>query len=192
MNLFELFRDATLTYMAANGTPNRVTPQLDARLRNVVLPEIQQSYFNATSPDYSGLERRLAYCLHLAPRHAVIWRHYVRKSESFLLEKSKLNSIGTGPGSEVIGILAACEHHPGSIVEVVCLEREATWREMFECVVNEFNRRSSFELVATFTDDPDNLIPGAPVVGSCVLSELGRERRITSFYEVVGKTVGQV
>lgn len=179
--------------MRCHVDPAAKIKQLESHLTQKVIPAFQADCFSHESLAYSELDRRLAYGLHFAPKHALIWRRYLNEMPNSSLRKcTRFNSIGTGPGSEIIGILEASDVPNASEIEIVCLEREQEWREIFESVMSTYLLRSNLKVSWTYTDDPQHLLVGAPVVGSCVLSELGRERRITSFRKAIFKRVGGV
>lgn len=179
--------------MERHVDPPAVTRKLDAYLRDTVIPAFQRDCFSSESLSYEGLNRRLAYGFHFAPKHAVVWRRYLLSPmKSPLRTYKRFNSIGTGPGSEIIGILEASLVPKDEKVEIVCLEREQEWREIFEAIMETYLDRSGRNVDWTYTNDPEHLMKGAPVVGSCVLSELGREKRISSFLEEMREQVGPV
>ncbi len=191
LNFFKLFQDATVKFLNSHhGVP--ICGNLE-NLLNVEFNILQKLYYDEAQIDYTSVGRMASYSMHFAPRHAVIWRQWLRSvDKSSLFNAERLNSIGTGPGSELIGIAAASKLPPGSSIEVMCLERNEGWRELLDIVITDFNSQSPVKIKHTFTDKVERLFVGAPVIGSCVLSEFGRDKKIVSFLEQIANVVGNV
>lgn len=187
MNLFEFYRDVALRYqeecLGCPMTPRR-SRELDEKLA-----EVQASYFGCPPPTYVNPTALVAYTLHFAPKHAVIWRQL---AASFTWDEEpapgfewKVNSIGTGPGSEVFGMLCGLPGPQDMTASVVGLEIADVWRDVFDIAIDEFNQRSTRTVTGFLTNDASNLHAEGDVVGSLVLSEEAKRGGIVKLIENV-------
>ena len=132
MNLYAFFRNVVLRYLSQEALTHAQVTAFNASLK-----VIKQGYRNHFPIDYSDETTRLAYMISFAPRHAIIWREYVAKSApTFTQFPLSMNSIGTGCGSEIIGVLEGLRilGHSGDS-NWKCLDREPTWTPLLKAEI---------------------------------------------------------
>lgn len=175
LNLFEFFRDVALRFQQEHLGIQRMSQARHDHLHEV-LYELEKAYFNHAAIEYDDPDRMIAYTMHFAAKHAVVWRTLARK---FSVEEDEsvdwtLNSIGTGPGSEIFGMLCGLPGVEDLNVFFVGLERELAWRELFEIAREEFILRTGVDLTGFVTNDSANLRRNGQTIGSFVLSDAAR------------------
>ncbi len=182
MNLFEFYRDVALRYQEEH-----LGIRMSSERHRVLLDklyEVQTSYFGFDPPEYTDPDILVAYTLHFAPKHAVIWR-CIGQRLNFEDDGADwaLNSIGTGPGSEVFGLVCALPPSSNIGVSVVGLERQDAWRDVFEIARDEYRLRTGTPLNALLTNTPTELAPDGQVIGSLVLSEAMKRGDVVKLIE---------
>ncbi|OJU62517.1 MAG: hypothetical protein BGO01_08555 [Armatimonadetes bacterium 55-13] len=174
LNLFQFFQDVALRFQAECLGINGI----DGARHNVLnqeLTHLKEAYFAEDGIEYDSPDRMVAYTLHFAPKHAVIWRCMAQRfTSSGEGEDWKLNAIGPGPGSELFGILCGLPDAENLNIDFVGLEREGAWRDLFEIAREEFILRTGLKIDGFLTNDPKNLEPEGQVIGSLVLSDAAR------------------
>jgi hypothetical protein len=190
VNFYQFFRDVALEYQmdqkGISGINKARAIQLESSLHN-----LQSAYFGCDPVSYSDLDRRLAYTLNYAPKHAVIWRELVqnKKLVNSWAREWNLNSIGPGPGSDVFGILAGSNLQFGDTVTISGLEEEETWRDLFEIASKKYRKETGIQLEVFQTNKCSFLNPRGQVFGSFVLSDAARSRKLGKLLEeLVGVT----
>lgn len=181
MNIYEFFRKVAVQYLANHG----ISPE-DESVR-VSWESLRSAYWSAEKPDYGDAITCAAYALCYAPKHAIMWRELTLRFPAKFRDNKLYNSLGTGPGSELIGLLEGANSGRRR-VEIRCLEPEETWREIFELVCAEYSRERDCFLDVQYSRNPDVLTRG-PVIGSLVLSEVGRHGSIKEYLDQIGRYV---
>lgn len=151
---------------------------------------LRAAYGRGEPVDYSDWKRRVAYLMHYAPKHAVIWRQYAQGRKIAENGNIRLNSVGTGPGSEIIGWLEGTTWRAPGTLHLVCLEAEEGWREILEIVLDEYQTRAGRAINNLMTNTPANLMAQQRVIGSFVLSDLGRQDSLDSFVHGLAQHIG--
>lgn len=170
LNLFEFYRDVTLRFQKQHLGISMDRDRHDAL--HTHLHAVQKSYWDGLPPKYDCSDTIISYGLHFAPKHAVIWRTIGRRMRAAKDQVSwELNSIGTGPGSEIFGLLCGIPNVEKIKISFVGLDREVAWDPLFEIALEEFRSRTGVDIDGFLTNDPKNLLPGGQVIGSLVLSE---------------------
>jgi hypothetical protein len=100
----------------------------------------------------------------------------------------RINSLGTGPGSEIFGMLCGTPGVPKPNVEFVGLEREEAWRDLFEIARDEFAARTDVLLDGFLTDEPTHMHDRGFTFGSFVLSDAARRAESASLVQSVRDT----
>jgi len=188
MNLFNLFINGALDHLKEETDSRTVSTDLLARLQEEH-QALSSGYADAEPINYQTLERRLAYAMFYAPKHAYVWREYGRQEWNDR-QVLRLNSFGTGPGSEIIGL---AEHlRPGGLrrVEAVCLEREDSWRNLAHRVFQRYQEETGVEMNVLWVTDSSYFRRNQHLVGSFVLSELARESLLSQFRAEMVKRIG--
>lgn len=138
INLFDLF------YEVAEKFAQRLS--LNTSSEHVELGLLKQAYYGSIAIDYSSPIRKYVYLKTYAPRHALIWRIYMRLKKPWTMDGRtgwRFNSIGTGPAAEVIGVLESGDWADKSPkVEVACLENEESWYGIGEIVSELYTAKS--------------------------------------------------
>ena len=187
MNFFELFSTATERHIARNLKPNAIDSALEAHL-SVVRDNLMSSFYRQEKIDYTRNDHQIAYSFHYAPKHATMWFLY-----SQTLPKPycglRFNSIGTGPGSEVFGIVEAHRPAHGTVVEVCCHEENPLWTPIFNEVAVLYEQQTGVRVARTDAATIGDLWSGVPTIGSLILSEVGRSQYILDFLHELGKSV---
>ena len=73
LKLFTFFRDVALRYQETELGITQMSPSRTQAL-SIARSELQSAYGRQDAVDYSDPDRLIAYVLHFAPKHAVIWR----------------------------------------------------------------------------------------------------------------------
>ena len=169
LNLIELYYEAADRLVAQFG--------FDITYARNEYAVLKRAYGGSTPVSYADPVRRYVYMKAMAPRHAIVWREFVRtqvvcKTPGTSLQ---LNSIGAGPAPEVLGFLEGYVGTPTlSRIDVRCLESEPQWRPAGEIVAELYRLRSGKDLTLTYVDTAAQLHQGAYTLGSMVLSDLAR------------------
>lgn len=172
MNLFELFRDAALDHLEEVSGSRLVSADLMDQLHHEH-GVLSAAYDDAKEIKYDTLERRLAYTMFYAPKHAYLWKTYANCNWD-PRKILRLNSLGTGPGSELVGLAEAFRTRGLGAVEAVCLEREDAWRFIAHRVFRRYEALG-VRFSVLWVVDSSNFRRNQHVVGSFVLSELARQ-----------------
>lgn len=132
----------------------------------------------------------MAYVLHFAPKHAVIWKRlaaaysWTGRSHG----RWQWNDIGAGPGSEVFGLLCGLPDLKETTFDVVAVDQEGAWRDVFEIARDIFIKRTGTEFDALYTNDIRNIHPRGQTIGSFCLSDAGRNGSIAGLLSGLGAT----
>lgn len=172
LNLYAFYRDVALRFdreVLGNGP---MTPARHARLHQV-LSDLQTAYFQDGAIDYSDPDRIVAYTLSFAPKHALIWRE-LAKQWTLSSDRWRLNSIGPGPGSDIIGMLCGVPGADQVTVDIVGLEAEESWRQMLDFTRETFLDLTGMSFELLMTKDSDYLHPEGQIIGSLVLTDAAR------------------
>jgi hypothetical protein len=156
---------------------------------NSELSVLQKAYFSHQPVDYDTCERIVAYALHYAAKHAAIWRSIASIMKIEGQDEFVLNSIGTGPGSEVFGMLCGMPGIEALQVRFVGLEREGAWRDLFEIARTEFAAKTGIILNGFLTNDPRNLEREGVTIGSFVLSDAARRSEVGTLLTAIREAV---
>lgn len=176
--MFDLFQEAALDHLEEETGSRTVGDNLRGRLCDQ-LDQLAKAFRGPDPIRYDSLERRLAYTMYYAPKHAYLWKSYARA----LWEPRKilrLNSLGTGPASELIGLAEAMRDAGLVRIEAQCLEREHTWRRLAHRVCYRYTEASHVSIRREWVSDSQSFTPRWHLVGSFVLSELVRDGAIRS------------
>lgn len=178
INLFDLFGEAVLDHIEANSGERELTQQTREAVR-VAYDAISAAFFAPEPIDYAAPDRTKAYMFYHAPKHAYIWKRYVRnRCKKPCVGSVTLNSYGTGPASELIGLAEAWRARGLKRIEAYCYDRLDAWRPLAQAVAARYSRETNFELELIWVDDSDGFAKGRHLVGSFVLSELVRRKEI--------------
>lgn len=185
VNIFDLFDEAAEVY--ANDLSLDTSGHLEE------LSSLKQAYFGTNPVDYSSPLRRYVYLRNFAPKHAIVWRTYVRNNLKWRMDARKVyqfNAVGTGPASEVIGILEGIDWNEKSPpVEPVCLETETGWFEAGEIVARLYREKRGLPLKIKYTSSPGDMIKSAYVFGSMVISDLARGGNVYEVLDAIREAV---
>lgn len=170
MNLFDLFSEAADVFARSRA--------LNVTGGSAELSALAQAYYGAAAVDYSSDLRKYVYLKSYAPKYALVWRTYIRLKQPWIMDERavwQFNSIGTGPASEVIGVMESMNWAGKSPrTEVVCLESERTWDEVGKIVAELYRIKTGRDLALFYTDDVGRLIRRGEVFGSMVVSDMAR------------------
>jgi len=178
MNLFDLFQEAALDHLEEETGSRTVDDDLRRRLCDQ-MNQLSKVFRGPDPIRYDSLERRLAYTMYYAPKHAYLWKFYAR-AQWEPRKILRLNSLGTGPASELIGLGEAMRDRGLVRIEARCLEREHTWRRLAHRVFYRYTEVSPVSIRREWVSDSQNFMPRWHLVGSFVLSELVRDGAISS------------
>jgi hypothetical protein len=184
-NLFELFHAAVLRYLGVKS----LTPRQRSTIESA-FATLTAQYGGSARIDYSSEACRLAYTLHFAPKHAIAWREYMRFGNRGANGNLQLNSIGTGPGAEIIGIFEGASWKGGNTSRWRCYDAESGWGEILRAVIEEYRSRTGIGAMIEEVSSVDKLHKGKFVVGSFLLSELVKQPNHKSFRSIITKAVG--
>jgi len=181
INLFDLFREAVLDLIEADRGVRELSTS-DRTAIQAAYVSISKAFFDPNPISYTDPVVRNAYTLSYAPKHAYVWRQYVRTkwtrpSDGLVT----LNSYGTGPASEIVGISTVYREWGLRRIVACCYEREAAWHRLAQAVAKRFTAATGFGIDLNWVHGPEALYKGPHLVGSCVLSEVIREQPLGSF-----------
>jgi len=193
MNCYDLFERVTLKALGVPSIDSKVGARIEDGYKYLC------SAFHACAPvDYSDEHVRAAYMLVFAPRYAIAWQQYygldefkfgyagLRTPQSGAI---KLNFIGSGPGSEIVGIAAsAILKHLRTDVNVI--DTQPAWLDALNFCLDEVESSLAVAAPNLFhSSDLSELQPQWPVVGSYVLSDIARQQTLRSFLQDVAARV---
>lgn len=181
MNLFDFYRSVALRWMGKTSFS-----AADIREISKAYHQLCSDFHGDKPVSYVADEAKLAYLLVFAPRHAIYWRHYCREKQFRGFSGMTLNSVGTGPASEVVGFLEGAtllvEHDENDkpvpfVVNLTACDTEVTWRPVQDAVAQEY-RRTGRVINPRWTNDVANLLPATVTLASYLLSDLARQNAI--------------
>jgi len=184
VNLFDFYQEVTLRYLRQNHGLSGISKQLEQRLCNE-LARLRQDYRKGIPIDYSDKHRRVAYALHYAPKHAVIWREYAHLFGHTANQNLDLNLLGPGPGSELFGWLEGIDWANPGAVAIACIEKEKSWLEFLQCATAMYQETTGIAIKGTFSTDSSKMIKGAHLLGSFVLTDMGRSGELHTLGRLV-------
>lgn len=177
INLFDFFDEAAEILAKNIG--------LDLTNCNGELESLRGSYGGCVAVDYSSALRKYVYLKNYAAKHALVWRVYISKMYSDWSlednEKIGLNSIGSGPASEIIGIAESMEWGQDAQLKVTCLEGDLGWATAGRIVADLYRNKTKRIIELNYTDKAADLLREGLVVGSMVVTDLaraGRDRQV--------------
>lgn len=182
MNLFEFFHAAAYRYLGRNHLSAQEQSDLPARIR-----QLNRGFGGSAPIDYSDPLTRLAYIFSYAPKHAIIWREYMRRPPQNVATGSfSLNSLGTACGPEIIGVLEGMAWNQPGVVTVHCHDTEPGWDPLLCAVVAEYcSRRGSVLQVQVGA-----LARSTYTLGSLVLSEVVKQGAQRTFRSSMTQAIG--
>ncbi len=185
MNLFAFYRDVVLGYLGCSTLSDRDVSALSAEA-----VAIKRSFSRHLPIDYSVERARLAYMLYYAPKHAIIWREYVKRRAFVRPDPLNMNSIGTACGSEIIGLLEGLGYPVPSQSAWRCIDIEPGWRSMLEAARSLYEIRRPCTLECNCVTNLTALWPSGFTIGSLVLSEIVKQNGHRHFRSDVTAAIG--
>ena len=182
MNMFEFFHAAAFRMLGHNNITAGDVQEMGRRLQI-----LNQGFGGSTPIDYSDPLTKLAYMFSHAPRHAIIWREYMKRPPQNTADGSfTLNSIGTACGPEIIGILEGITWSNPGLLSVSCFETEPTWKPFLKATLEEYRSRKGNVVSGRW----NRLSKGEYTIGSMVLSEIVKQSGYRSFRTDMTQTIG--
>jgi hypothetical protein len=189
VNLFDLFREAVFDRLHEEREVRELSPEARERIQEAYAC-ITKGFFGPAPVDYSEPNRRIAYSLHYAPKHAYLWRRYARTVWTPPTQASViLNSLGTGPASEIVGLADAYRGWGLNRLTAYCYDRLDAWCRLAQAVVARYSQTTGFEIELNWVSSIDSFCQGRHLVGSFVLSEVIRQQKIGSFLDCLASAV---
>ena len=185
MNIFHFYYSVVLRYIGQE----RLSQEQSAAIE-LAFKTLRSQFGKSDKIDYSDDMSRLAYMLHYAPKHAIMWREYMRKKNTVASRNLTVNSLGTGPGSELIGIMEGVRSGEDVTWSWFCHDSESGWLPLLSTVAEEYAKVTNVPFVVNLVDDVSGLSRGNLVIGSFLLSEIVKQPEYRKFQKVLKEAVG--
>jgi hypothetical protein len=184
MNLFQFYQEAAINF----ATNTKLFNDYDDEVNSATIREIrklQKAYQEDATVSYVDPFTRFAYCMHFAPKHAVIWRYLTRTLQSSYGDNVCLNFCGFGPASELIGVLEGCNLEDGASFDIAAFDSESGWNDIGTHIVETYSDKRGISIRCNYSSFADNLHPQTMMFGSFILSDMARSGQLGNIRSLV-------